>query len=90
MSKLRILSIDGGGIRGIIPAVLLAELEHRTGKHIAELFDLIAGTSTGGVLATLRTKPGTDGAPQYAATEIIDFYLRKGPIIFSDFAVERD
>jgi predicted acylesterase/phospholipase RssA len=84
MRTLRILSIDGGGIRGIIPALLLAELEQRSGKHTAELFDLIAGTSTGGILATLLTKPGTGGNPQYAAAELIDFYLRKGPSIFSN------
>jgi patatin-like phospholipase/acyl hydrolase len=47
----KVLSIDGGGIRGIIPAMILAEIEDRTGKPIAEMFDLIAGTSTGGILA---------------------------------------
>jgi hypothetical protein len=48
---IKILSIDGGGIRGIIPAVVLAEIERRTGRPIADLFDLIAGTSAGGILA---------------------------------------
>lgn len=48
-----ILSIDGGGIRGIIPAVLLAEIEKTTGKKIYELFDFFAGTSTGGILTLL-------------------------------------
>ena len=48
---MKVLSIDGGGIRGLIPAVVLAELEGRTGRRIAELFDLVAGTSTGGILA---------------------------------------
>ena len=47
----KILSIDGGGIRGIIPALLLSEIERQTQRPIAELFDLIAGTSTGGILA---------------------------------------
>jgi predicted acylesterase/phospholipase RssA len=49
----RILSIDGGGIRGIFPAAVLAELEDRYtgGRSIAHYFDLIAGTSTGGILA---------------------------------------
>ena len=50
--KYRILSIDGGGIRGIIPAIVLAEIEKRTQKPIYQLFDLIAGTSTGGLLAS--------------------------------------
>ncbi|MGH9262301.1 MAG: patatin-like phospholipase family protein, partial [Acidimicrobiales bacterium] len=57
----RILSIDGGGIRGLIPATVLAALEDRTGRPVARLFDLIAGTSTGGLLACGLTKPGTAG-----------------------------
>src|SRR2546422_5276580 len=60
---IRILSIDGGGIRGIIPAMVLAELERRTGRPICKLFDLIAGTSTGGVLALALTKPDAAGKP---------------------------
>ena len=47
----RILTIDGGGVRGIIPAVLLAELERATGRPTRETFDMAAGTSTGAVLA---------------------------------------
>jgi patatin-like phospholipase/acyl hydrolase len=54
----RILSIDGGGIRGIIPGQILVTVEEklkaRTGDEnarIADYFDLIAGTSTGGILA---------------------------------------
>ncbi|WP_176691194.1 patatin-like phospholipase family protein, partial [Wolbachia pipientis] len=43
-----ILSVDGGGIRGIIPAIILAEIESRTKKPISQIFDLMAGTSTGG------------------------------------------
>jgi patatin-like phospholipase/acyl hydrolase len=45
---MRVLAIDGGGIRGLIPALVLAELERRAGRRVFELFDLIAGTSTGG------------------------------------------
>ncbi len=46
----RILSIDGGGICGILPASVLAELESRflDGRSVAGHFDMIAGTSTGG------------------------------------------
>ncbi|MGB7710146.1 MAG: patatin-like phospholipase family protein [Microcoleus sp.] len=54
--KRRVLSIDGGGIRGIIPAMVLKYIEERTGKRIATMFDLIAGTSTGGILALGLTK----------------------------------
>ena len=48
----RILSIDGGGIRGILPLALLVEVEARRGQPCADLFDLIAGTSIGGIIAT--------------------------------------
>jgi hypothetical protein len=47
----RILSIDGGGIRGLIPATILATIECRAGKPIGQLVDLVAGTSTGGIIA---------------------------------------
>ena len=47
----RILSIDGGGVRGIIPAVLLAALERQTGRPARETFDFVAGTSSGAALA---------------------------------------
>ena len=66
----RILSIDGGGIRGIIPVTILASIEERTGKPISQLFDLIAGTSTGGILALGLTKPNSAGEPEYSAHDL--------------------
>jgi len=51
MSSFRILSLDGGGIRGAFTAGFLAEIERRTGRSVAEHFDLLAGTSTGGIIA---------------------------------------
>lgn len=47
----RILSIDGGGVRGIIPAVVLAALERQSGRLTRETFDFVAGTSSGAILA---------------------------------------
>src|SRR5271170_5390649 len=47
----RILTIDGGGIKGVFPAAFLATLEDEIGSPIADYFDLIAGTSTGGIIA---------------------------------------
>lgn len=79
----RVLSIDGGGIRGIIPALVLAEIEQRTGRPIADTFDLVAGTSTGGILALGLTVPGEDGRPRYAAADLVRFYLDQGPRVFS-------
>jgi patatin-like phospholipase/acyl hydrolase len=78
----RILAIDGGGIRGLIPAVVLAELEARTGRRISELFDLIAGTSTGGILACGLTRPADAGGPAYTAADLVGLYESEGPEIF--------
>ncbi len=79
----RILSIDGGGIRGIIPAMVLAHIEKLTGRPIAKLFDLVAGTSTGGILALGLTIPKSSSRPLYAAQEFVDMYEREGTRIFS-------
>src|ERR671911_914655 len=74
----KVLSIDGGGIRGIIPAMVLAEIERRTGKLTSESFDLVAGTSTGGILALGLTKPGQGGKAQYSAETLIELYETEG------------
>ncbi|MEA2316743.1 MAG: hypothetical protein QOD44_932 [Solirubrobacteraceae bacterium] len=80
---MRILAIDGGGIRGLIPAVVLADLEARTGRRVADLFDLIAGTSTGGILACALTRPAnTGGGPAFTAADLIGLYESEGPEIF--------
>jgi predicted acylesterase/phospholipase RssA len=87
----RILSIDGGGIRGIIPAMVLAEIERRTGERVCELFDFFAGTSTGGILVLGLTKPKPDDptCPQYAAEDMVGLYETHGPRIFSRSALHR-
>ncbi|MDP2372629.1 CBASS cGAMP-activated phospholipase [Reyranella sp.] len=73
----RILSIDGGGIKGIFPAAVLAGIETRFlgGKSIAQYFDLIAGTSTGGIIA-LGLGAGL------SAQAALDLYLKYGGSIF--------
>jgi len=78
----RILSIDGGGIRGIIPALILQRIEERTGKQVSEIFHMIAGTSTGGILACTLTASGADGKPHPAA-DIADLYRKRGSEIFN-------
>ncbi|MFT6556494.1 patatin-like phospholipase family protein [Sneathiella sp.] len=83
MSVYKILSIDGGGIRGVIPAVLLQYLEAESGKAIADLFDLIVGTSTGGILAAGATVPDATGKPKYSATDLLKIYEDHGTEIFS-------
>lgn len=73
----RILSIDGGGICGILPASILAELESRFlgGDSIAHHFDMIAGTSTGGIIALGLAKGLT-------AAQVRDVYVERGGLIF--------
>lgn len=75
---LRILSIDGGGVRGIIPIIWLMHLERRTGRRTAELFDLIVGTSVGGMIALALTCPRDGGVP-YGARDLrhLDFESAK-------------
>jgi len=85
----RILAIDGGGIRGVIPAIVLAEIERRSGRRTAELFDLIAGTSTGGILACGLTRPAEGGAPQFTAADLIGLYESEGPEIFHRSLLKR-
>ncbi|OKH21069.1 patatin [Hydrococcus rivularis NIES-593] len=80
---LKILSIDGGGIRGIISAIILAEIEKLTQKPISELFALIVGTSTGGILALGLTVPNAEGKPRYSAEDLIALYENEGGRIFS-------
>lgn len=79
----RVLSIDGGGIRGVIPAALLTEIEQRTGKRIAEMFDLVAGTSTGGIIAVGLTAPDQAGKTKYRAADLLDLYESHGQEIFT-------
>jgi hypothetical protein len=71
----RILTIDGGGVRGVLPASFLATTEERIGGRITEFFDLIVGTSTGGIIALALGA----GIP---AEGIRDFYIERGPVIF--------
>jgi uncharacterized protein len=87
--RYRILSIDGGGIRGIIPAVLLAELERQSGKRVHQLFDMLAGTSTGGILSLALSLPGSGKTARWQASEIVDLYLEHGPEIFNRSLLHR-
>ncbi|KAJ9670776.1 hypothetical protein PVL29_026981 [Vitis rotundifolia] len=83
-----ILSIDGGGVRGIIPGIILAFLESELQKldgedaRLADYFDVIAGTSTGGLITAMLTAPNQENRPLYAASGIKPFYLENCPKIF--------
>lgn len=88
--KINLLSLDGGGIRGIIPAAILSELEailRKKNTHdldLCDCFDKLAGTSTGGILALGLTvaQPGNPGKTLYTASDLLDFYLTHGKSIF--------
>ena len=90
----KILSIDGGGVRGLIPAIVIDEIETRTGKRVHELFDLIVGTSAGGLLAVgLSLSDARKGKLPYSAKRLVRFYEEKSKKIFYkrwDFGVFSD
>lgn len=73
----RILAIDGGGLRGVIPAVILEALEDAVGAPMHQCFDLICGTSTGGLIALALVKPDP-----MSPSALVDYYLQQGPKIF--------
>lgn len=73
--RFQVLSLDGGGIRGLFAAAVLARLEEDFNTHIVDHFDLITGTSTGGIIALAL---GLGLRPR----EVVEFYVRHGPSIF--------
>jgi patatin-like phospholipase/acyl hydrolase len=75
--EFRILALDGGGIKGLFSAAVLAKLEEKCNATITDHFDLITGTSTGGIIAIglgLGLRP----------LEIVEFYVKQGPCIFGN------
>ena len=83
MPTITVLAIDGGGIRGMIPAAFLNQLEQETGRSVFELFDYIAGTSTGGILALGLGLRRPNRAGPYTAAELMALYTAEGGHIFS-------
>ena len=79
-----ILSIDGGGIYGLIPALVLQELEKQTKRSLSSLFDLVVGTSTGGIIALGLTAPksSNESTPRWTATDVVNVYENDGKTIF--------
>jgi len=71
---MKILSIDGGGVRGLIPGMIIVELEQRLGRPVSKAFDLIAGTSAGGHIALALTAPDENGNPKWSAADLSSFY----------------
>jgi patatin-like phospholipase/acyl hydrolase len=94
----RILSIDGGGIRGIVPAAVLIEVESQLRTllgdetlKIGECFDMVAGTSTGGILACLflAPSPSDPARARFGAADALSFYLENGDEIFERSAWQK-
>jgi len=81
---IKILSIDGGGIRGIIPALILKEIESKLKNkhHLSQCFDVMAGTSTGGIIILLLNTAGPDGKPRYRTADVISLYHNLGLTVF--------
>jgi uncharacterized protein len=80
--RFQILSLDGGGIRGLFSAAVLEALEDDLSVNISEHFDLIAGTSTGGIIA-LGLAAG------FRPSRIVEFYVEHGPLIFDNAGIKK-
>ncbi|KAI7755793.1 hypothetical protein M8C21_014917, partial [Ambrosia artemisiifolia] len=75
---LRILAMDGGGMKGLATVKMLKEIENGTGKQIHEMFDLICGTSTGGMLAVAL------GIKLMSLEQCEDIYKNLGKLVFAE------
>jgi patatin-like phospholipase/acyl hydrolase len=89
MKKIRILSLDGGGIRGILSGIVLTQIEQKLQKKmgdpkvkLSDMFDFMAGTSTGGILALAYLTPNEENRPKLTAQEAVNIYLDRGDDIF--------
>ncbi|MDW7692475.1 CBASS cGAMP-activated phospholipase [Flammeovirgaceae bacterium SG7u.111] len=85
----RILSIDGGGIRGVLPGQVLCHVEkylqtitQDKSARLSDFFDMVAGTSTGGILACAFLLPDSSSRPKFRSNEVVDLYLNRGEAIF--------
>lgn len=82
-----VLSIDGGGIKGIVPLVILDHIVENfkaIGKNVIlpDLVDLFAGSSTGSVICASLMHKNRDGKQQFRVKDVLNLYLTKGPVIF--------
>lgn len=88
MKKICILSLDGGGIRGIISCIVLRYMEEQLQKHhqpqakLGDYFDIIAGSSTGGLIASILLYPDENRRAKYSVQTGLELYAEKGEGIF--------
>ena len=74
------MAVDGGGTRGIYAAQILARVEEALGQAVKDCFDLLAGTSTGSIIAGAAAA----GIP---LGEVVDLFERESPRIFGESAI---
>jgi len=86
-NKFSILSLDGGGTKGYIPLLVLEQIEEITGKKIHELFDLIIGTSTGGIITCGLTVSENGSDNLYSLKDLKEFYKEHAKTIFPDASI---
>ncbi len=85
MKTIRILSIDGGGLRGVVPLTILSDIQRRipNAPELWKCFDLIAGTSTGGLITSAMTLGDrSTGKAKYTLNDILNVYINRGHEIF--------
>nr|GEW18597.1 patatin-like protein [Tanacetum cinerariifolium] len=88
LSYVTVLSLDGGGVRGIVSGTVLSFLESKLQEidgpdaRVANYFDVIAGTSTGGLMTAMLAVPDENNRPMYSAEDIKEFYFYHAPKIF--------
>lgn len=89
MNKKIIVTVDGGGIRGIVPATILMFLEEIIRKRlqnesfkISKFIDFLGGTSTGSIVTSLMSITDENGEPKYSMSEIMEMYMALGPKVF--------
>jgi hypothetical protein len=80
---INILVLTGGGVRGIVPLQILSKLEEATGKKTGELFEFMAGTSTGAINCAILSVPDGDGGYKFSSEDIIRDYVRNIRRMFS-------
>eukprot|EP00760_Papus_ankaliazontas_P028010 PhM_4_TR3476/c0_g1_i2/m.47001 len=78
----RVLCIDGGGVRGVIPARVLSHMEEKSGRRLHDLFDLVCGTSTGALISTLAVLSDKSPRGSLPASAITELYIKLAKQIF--------
>ena len=92
--RITVLSIDGGGVRGVIPSTILEFLEKTLQEldgpdvALADYFDVIAGTSTGGLLTAMLTAPDANGRPKFSAKKATETYIQEATVIFPPLGMD--